>query len=194
MSGQLEELGSDVTAIEVDLATHQGVMDLYGQTLGRRVDVLIATMSVDLGHAFLDQSLGMIQRVVDANVMGLLALIHCVGRDMRDNGRGKILIAGSTVASTAGGCQAAFSGSKAFLEGFAIALRDELDETGITVTSMMFGTSDAALPSHRNTDLARMGFDAMEVGEANVAGLIAARVDKRADRPRRVSMKPGYAL
>ena len=66
--------------------------------------------------------------VVDTNVTGTLDLIQRVGRDMREAGRGRILITGSIAGFIPGAYQAVYNGSKAFLNSFAFALRNELKE------------------------------------------------------------------
>jgi len=83
--------------------------------------------------------------------------------------------------------QAVYNGSKAFLDSFAYALRNELKDTGVTVTCLMPGATDTdfferadlldtkvGADDHKSdpADVAKTGFDAMEKGEAGVvAGL-----------------------
>src|SRR5215207_5785234 len=48
-------LGARVDAVETDLATVEGVDELYGAINGRPVDALLANAGHGLGRAFLDQ-------------------------------------------------------------------------------------------------------------------------------------------
>ena len=84
---ELRAFGGRVEALEVDLATTAGVDRLHGAIGGRPVDALLANAGQGLGGAFLDQSWDDIQRVIDNNVTGTLALIHRVGRDMVASGQ-----------------------------------------------------------------------------------------------------------
>ena len=60
---EIEEAGEDfrafggkVDALETDLATIEGVEELYAATKGRSVDALLANAGRGLGRGFLDQS------------------------------------------------------------------------------------------------------------------------------------------
>ena len=55
----LRAFGVEVTAIEADLATMQGVDKLLAAAKGRPVDYLLANAGRGLGRAFLDQSLSL---------------------------------------------------------------------------------------------------------------------------------------
>jgi short-subunit dehydrogenase len=178
----LKGLGAAVTSIQTDLATQQGVGELCAAIQGRQVDALIANAGHGLGKAFLDQSLEDITHVIDTNITGTLALVHQVGNDMRMRGTGRILIVGSIAGFMPGSFQAVYNGSKAFIDSFAAALRNELKNTNITVTCLMPGPtqtefferadmmdtkvgSDEKMPA---SDVARIGFKAMMDGDAEV--------------------------
>jgi uncharacterized protein len=49
-----QALGSEVEAIEADLATLEGVDKLYAAAKGRPIGALLANAGHGLGHAFLD--------------------------------------------------------------------------------------------------------------------------------------------
>jgi short-subunit dehydrogenase len=72
-----------------------------------------------LGHAFLDQGLSQIRKVIDTNITGTLYLIHKVGNDMRRRNAGRILITGSIAGFIPGSFQAVYNASKAFLDSFS---------------------------------------------------------------------------
>jgi short-subunit dehydrogenase len=95
----------------------------------RGVDALLANAGRGLGHGFLDQDFGKARRVVDTNVTGTIYLVHKVGNDMRRRNAGKILITGSIAGFTPGSFQAVYNGTKAFLNSFSFALREELKNT-----------------------------------------------------------------
>ncbi|MBL8744658.1 MAG: SDR family NAD(P)-dependent oxidoreductase, partial [Myxococcales bacterium] len=72
----LRAMGANVEAVQVDLATREGVDELLKAAAGKQVDALLANAGHGLGHAFLDQEFSQIQHVVDTNVTGTLYLIH----------------------------------------------------------------------------------------------------------------------
>src|SRR5919206_559189 len=123
-------LGAAVEAVEADLATLEGVDKLYAAVKGRSVDALLANAGHGLGHAFLDQNFADVRHVIDTNVTGTLYLIHKVGRDMRARGKGRILITGSVGGFVPGSFQAVYNATKAFIDSFSFALRNELKDTG----------------------------------------------------------------
>jgi short-subunit dehydrogenase len=184
---ELESLGASVSDIEADLATRDGVDALYAKARGKRVHALLANAGHGLGKGFLDQEFAQVQHVINTNITGTLDLIQRVARDMRRQMGGRILITGSIAGFMPGTFQAVYNGSKAFLDSFAYALRNELKDSGVTVTCLMPGATDTdfferadlldtkvGADPHKDdpADVAKTGFDAMEKGEAAVvAGL-----------------------
>lgn len=181
---QMAELGAEVVTVQADLATPEGVDELCSRirATGRRVDVLMANAGVGGGGAFLDQSFDRIRQIVNTNVTGTLYLIHQIARDMRENRSGRILITGSIAGFMPGTFQAAYNGTKAFLNNFAFALRHELRDHGVTVTCLMPGATetefferadltDTKVGQSRKDDpemVAKAGFEAMLRGEGDV--------------------------
>ena len=179
-------LGASVDTLETDLATLEGVDELYDVIGGRPVDALLANAGHGLGQAFLDQDFDEIQHVIDTNITGTVYLIHKVGRDMRERGSGRILITGSIAGFMPGAFQAVYNGTKAFIDSFSWAIRNELKDTDVTVTCLMPGATDTEFferaglmdtkvgtdPKDDPADVARAGFDAMMKGKGDVvAGL-----------------------
>jgi short-subunit dehydrogenase len=87
--------GVDVEAIEVDLATPDGVDRIVAAANGRDVDALLANAGHGLGHAFLDQDFADIRHVIETNVTGTVDLVHRIGRQMRARGSGRFVFTGS---------------------------------------------------------------------------------------------------
>jgi uncharacterized protein len=183
MTSAGEKLGVRVEPVVVDLATNDGIDLLTDALEDRKVDVLIANAGHGLGGAFLDQDIAEAQHVVDTNISGTIRLIHRIGNEMRRAGRGRILITGSIAGFMPGSFQAVYNGTKAFIDSFSWALRNELKDTGVTVTCLMPGPTDtdfferASLldtkvgASDTKMDaakVAKIGFDAMMNGEGDV--------------------------
>ena len=134
--------GVAVDAIEVDLATLEGVDKLYAAAQGRPVNALLANAGHGLGHSFLDQNFDEIRHVIDTNITGTIYLIHQVVGDMRARNQGRVLITGSIAGHIPGPFQAVYHGTKAFVDSFAVALRNELKDTNITITCLQPGATE----------------------------------------------------
>jgi len=61
---------------------------------------------------------------------------------MQQRGAGRILITGSIAGFMPGSFQAVYNGTKAFIDSFSFALRNELKDSGVTVTCLMPGATD----------------------------------------------------
>ena len=172
----------NVEAIEADLATIEGVEQVYAALNGRKVDALLANAGRGLGHGFLDQEFSDVIRVIDTNITGTIYLIQKIGRDMRAKKAGRILITGSIAGFTPGTFQAVYHGTKAFIDSFSFALRNEIQDSGITVTCLMPGATeteffdragleDTKVGQAKKDDprkVAEAGFEAMMNGEGDI--------------------------
>ena len=178
----LRQLGAKVDEIRVDLSTVEGVdalVDLVGE---RPVDALMANAGHGLGKGFLDEDFDQARHVVDTNITGTIYLAHRIGRQMRTRDKGRILFTGSIAGLMPGSFQAVYNGTKAFVDSFAWALRNELKDTGVTVSCLLPGATETEF-FHRAglddtkvgqakkddpADVAKTGFDAMMKGEGDV--------------------------
>ncbi len=178
----LRAVGTAVDAVQCDLATLEGVDKLYADLSGRPVDILIANAGRGLGDAFLDQNFDDIRHVLDTNITGTIYLVHKIARDMRNRGNGRLLITGSIAGFVPGAYTAVYNATKAFIDSFSFALRNELKDTGVTVTCLMPGPTETAFFERANmmdtkigqsekddpVDVAKMGFDAMMRGDGDI--------------------------
>jgi len=171
-----------VDAVQVDLSTRDGVEQLLAHTHGRAADCLLANAGHGLSRAFFDQDFEQVRHVIDTNVTGTIYLIQKVGRQMRDRRRGRILITGSIAGFIPGSFSAVYNGTKAFIDSFSFALRNELKDSGVTVTCLMPGATETDFFERAGMmdtkvgqaekdspdEVARAGFDAMMRGDGDV--------------------------
>jgi len=176
--------GVSVASVEVDLSSLEGVDRLLAAAQGRQVDLLCANAGRGLGHGFLDQNVADWRRVIDTNITGTLYLLQQVLGDMVARNAGKVLVTGSIAGFIPGSFQAAYNGTKAFIDSFTDALRNEIqDSSGVTITTLMPGpvdteffdradmldTSVGASDSKSDpADVARDGWDALMKGDAHI--------------------------
>ena len=183
-ASEIRSLGATVESVQADLSTVGGV-DLLcaaASRIGRPADALLANAGHGLGRAFLDQDFNRVRPVIDTNITGTVYLIHKIGNDMRRRNAGRILITGSIAGFTPGSFQAVYNGTKAFLDSFSFALREELRDTRITVTCLTPGATETKFFERADmmdtnvgtskkddaADVARAGFDAMMRGDGDV--------------------------
>ncbi|MBV9835244.1 MAG: SDR family NAD(P)-dependent oxidoreductase [Alphaproteobacteria bacterium] len=172
----------EVEAVQADLATTEGVDKLLAMAGGRPIDALLANAGHGLGHAFLDQDFQDVRHVIGTNITGTIYLVQQVARQMRKVANGKILITGSIAGFMPGTFNAVYNGTKAFIDSFAYALRDELKDSGVTVTCLMPGATETEFFERAGlmdtkigqaekddpAEVANNGFAAMMHGEAGV--------------------------
>jgi uncharacterized protein len=213
--------GGSVEAVQIDLATDEGVEELYGRihAIGKPVDALALNAGIGASGAFAtDTDLALELKAIDLNVRSPVHLAKHVVADMVDRGQGRVLFTSSIASAMPGSFQAVYNASKSFVQAFALALREELKDSGVTVTALMPGpthtdffaragmldTKVGASDSKDDpADVARDGFEALMRGDERVVSAsLATKLQGRGSRllPDRVKAmlhrrmaKPGSA-
>lgn len=156
---ELRSLGAEVLEVQADLATREGVAELWRQVeaSGRTVDVACINAGVGVGGLFAETDLDEELNMVELNCAGTVQLAKYVIRDMRQRGEGKVLFTASIAGEMVAPREAVYAATKAFVLSFAHSLRYELKDTGVTVTALQPGPTD--------TDFFhRAGMDNTQVG------------------------------
>jgi short-subunit dehydrogenase len=195
---ELQGLGADAEAIQVDLATDEGVERLYQQLAGRPVDAVALNAGIGAGGAFAtDTDLHDELKLIDLNVRSTVHLAKYVVRDMVERDQGRLLFTSSIASTMPGSFQAVYNASKSFVQSFALALRDELKDTNVTVTSLMPGPTDTEFFERADmldtkvgsgdkddpADVAEDGFEALMAGkERVVSASMKTKLQGRASR------------
>jgi short-subunit dehydrogenase len=181
----LESAGSRVDAVKVDLATEDGVHELYRHVAlaHRPLDAAAINAGRGAGGAFAtDTELDDELEIVDLNVRGTVQLAKYIVRDMVSRGSGRILFTSSIASTMPGSFQAVYNASKSFVQSFALALRNELKDSGVSVTSLMPGPTDTEFFERAGmldtkigagdkddpADVARDGFEALMNGDERI--------------------------
>jgi short-subunit dehydrogenase len=197
---EMEGLGASTEAVQADLATPAGVDRLYGRitAAGRPVAAIALNAGIGMGGAFatqtdLEQELG----IVDLNCRSTVHLAKLVVRDMVARNEGRMLFTSSIASTMPGSFQAVYNASKSFVQSFALALREELKDTDVTVTALMPGPTETEfferaemLDTKVGTDdkddpgdVAKDGFEAMMAGKERVVShSLTTKVQGRASR------------
>jgi short-subunit dehydrogenase len=182
----LRASGGQVAVAQVDLATNDGVDQLYQRIrgLGRPVDAIALNAGVGVNGPFIDTDLEAHLRLIALNITGVVRLSHYVLRDMVSRGEGRVLYTASIAADMPGAYSATYNASKAFDLLFAEALREEFKDTGVTVTALQPGPTDTRFFERSGAeaqqtkvamgkkddpaDVAKDGFEALMAGKDHV--------------------------
>lgn len=168
------------------------------------VDTLINNAGFALFGEAVEADLARMRTMVALNVATVTGLSVLFGAKMRARGRGNILNVGSTAGMVPAGRFAIYGASKAYVNLFTVALRQELAEAGVNVTLLtpgatgthfastagidtfagqsnlktLFSKGQAADPA----DVARAGYEGMRRGKAHVLAGKGARLAALAAR------------
>ncbi|MCV7344594.1 SDR family NAD(P)-dependent oxidoreductase [Mycolicibacterium rhodesiae] len=177
--------GASAEAVQVDLRTAEGVAQLYHMVTDSDQPLAAAALNAGVGRGgkFVDTEIEDDFDIVDLNVRGTVQLAKLVLRDMAHRNSGKVLFTSSIASTMPGSYQPVYNASKSFIQSLAEAVRDELGDTDVTVTSLMPGPTDtnffhrakmADTPIGRMrykddpAEVARQGFEALMRGDEKV--------------------------
>lgn len=188
-----------VEPVVVDLARPDGAPKLYEgvSQLGLEPEFLVLNAGVGVWGDFMRETdLHEELKMIQLNVTSTMHAAKLFGRDLVERGSGKILITSSLAAIGHSPKLAVYSATKAFAYAFAETIRDELADTGITVTALMpdatdtnfferAGAGESQIGQGQKADpavIARAGYQAMLKGSGHVVaptkGKIMAAVAK----------------
>jgi short-subunit dehydrogenase len=179
----LRTAGVEVSTVAVDLRTPEGVERVHAAA-DRPLAAAALNAGVGRGGRFVDIDAADDQEIIDLNITSTVRLAKLVLRDMTARDAGRVLITSSIAATMPGPYQAVYNASKSFLQSFAEAVAAELEDTGVTVTSLMPGPTeteffhradldDTNLGAGKKDDpaqVAKQGVDALLSGERKVVG------------------------
>ncbi|MRI57157.1 SDR family NAD(P)-dependent oxidoreductase [Methylobacterium sp. DB1607] len=217
---RMREAGTSVEACRADLSTPEGVETLHAaiRAAERPVEAIAINAGVGLGGPFVENRWEDELNLMRINVVETVHLAKLVVPGMVAQGRGRVLFTSSISGTTPVPFEAVYGASKAFVLSFAEAIRNELRDTGVTVTALLPGQTETnffhragmndtrigAGPKSDPADVAKAGYEAMMEGRekvvnGSIATLFEAHVLNRiltdsmkAERHREMS-EPGGA-
>lgn len=184
---RLSTSGASVEAVQADLSTYDGVEQLYSsiQATGRAVDAIAINAGVGVGGSFVnDTDLQEEINLINLNIVSSVHLAKRVLTDMVARGAGRVLFTSSIASLMPGPFEAVYAASKAFIQSFSEALRNELKDTGVSVTALLpgptetnffhrAGLDDTKVGQSKKDDpaqVAEQGFKALMDGDDKVVG------------------------
>lgn len=174
-------LGATVQTVQADLSTYEGVETLYSQikATNRPVDAVAINAGVGVDGAFVETDLQEEINLINLNIVSAVHLAKRIVKDMVEQGSGKVLFTSSIAALMPGPFYAVYAASKAFLRSFSQALRNELKDTGVTVTALMPGPTDTNFFDRADMEDTRAGVyqkdDPAQVAKQGYEALMAGK-------------------
>ena len=175
----LRSEGATVTTCVADLRHKEGVHTLTQAiaAAGRPLDALAANAGFGLGGRFTETDLETEIDMIRLNVVSTVHLVKHVAQDMAARRSGRILITGSIAGTMPGSFQSVYNGTKAFLNSWGEAIREELKDQGVVVTVLMPGATETNFFHRAEMDDTKVGegkkMDPAPVAEAGFKALMA---------------------
>ncbi len=133
-----------VLTMTKDLFIHQSAHDIYDELRDRgiRIDVLVNNAGHGHYGEFVHSDLRTELNIIHLNICSLVTLTKLFLKDMVDRGEGKILNLSSIASKSPGPWQSVYHGTKAFVQSFTEAVREEVKYSGVTLTALLPGVTD----------------------------------------------------
>lgn len=180
-AADLEALGAQVSPVQVNLAEHEGTHQLISaiQAAGRPVDAIALNAGVGVSGRFVETDLAEEMDMVRLNVMSVLHVAKYVIKDMVARGSGRVLITSSIAGTMPTPYEAVYGATKAFDRALAQSLREELKDTGVTITVLMPGATETNFFHRAGADDTKLGVsekdDPAEVAKDGFEALMAGK-------------------
>lgn len=133
-----------VETISKDLFNPDAAFEVYDELKARNVQVDILVNDAGQGQygLFADSDIQRQLDIIQLNISSLVVLTHSFLNDMIARGEGRILNLSSIAGKLPGPWQAVYHGTKAFVQSFTEAIRNEVKDKGVVVTALLPGATD----------------------------------------------------
>jgi short-subunit dehydrogenase len=134
--------GVDVIPIAKDLFKPESAFELYEEVSARvEIDTLVNDAGQGQYGEFIETNIQRELDIIQLNVCSVVVLTKLFLQDMVKRGSGKILNVSSIASKAPGPFQSVYHGTKAFVQSFTEAIRDENRDNGITITALLPGAT-----------------------------------------------------
>ncbi len=174
--------GVKVIPLAKDLFHRNSAFELYNliKARGIQVDILVNNAGQGQYGEFVDTDINREIDIIQLNIISTVILTKFFLKDMVERKSGKILNVASIAAKLPGPLQSVYHATKAFVHSFTEAIRNEVKNSGVTITSLLPGATDtdffnkADMLEAKNVqeekladpaDVAKDGYDALMKGE-----------------------------
>ena len=155
VAAELQALGTEALAVEVNVASESSVKQLATETFSRfgRVDVLVNDAGIYLKAPVVEITEENWDRTINVNLGGNFFCCRAFIPSMRKQKSGRIISVASGIAHYGAKEFAPYAASKAAIIGFVKSLAREVGHDGITVNALCPGAANTAMPrTHRSEE------------------------------------------
>lgn len=182
-ANELSQFGIQIKTLAKDLSKMDEAKALCNE-ITEPIYVLVNDAGQGVYGLFQDNELDRELDMVRLNVCATIILTKHFLKEMVSRGEGRILNLGSVAGKLPGPWQAVYHATKAFVLSFTTAVREEVKESGVTLTALMPGVTDTDFFNKAGmndskavqdkdamadpADVAKAGYDALMAGEGRV--------------------------
>src|ERR1700743_1089756 len=183
-AGEVSAAGIKVETISKDLSKMDQAFALCQELGDRQIDVLVNDAGQGVYGLFKDNDIERELDIIHLNICATVILTKHFLKEMVGRGEGRILNLGSVAGKLPGPWQAVYHATKAFVLSFTTAVREEVKDSGVTLTALMPGVTDtdffhkAGMESSQvvqdkeamadPAEVAKDGYEALMAGEDRV--------------------------
>jgi short-subunit dehydrogenase len=182
-ANELGQYGVQIRTIAKDLSNMDEAKALCNEVT-EQVNVLVNDAGQGVYGLFTDNELERELGIIHLNICATVILTKHFVKQMVSRGEGRILNLGSVAGKLPGPWQAVYHATKAFVLSFTTAVREEVKDSGVTLTALMPGVTDTDFFNKAGmndskavqdkeamappADVAKDGYDALMAGEDRV--------------------------
>jgi uncharacterized protein len=191
---------SMVTVIEKDLSAPDAPQEIYDEVISKNITVNALVNNAGFGEYGVFATETDIQKelsVIQVNVTALVHLTKLFLKDMVARNEGKILMLGSIVSIMPNPLMAVYGATKSFIYSFSEALRNEINDTDVSITVLMPPATDTDFfnkagamntvaqemaRSNSPADVAKEGYEALMKGKDKAIAGFTTKLQAAASR------------
>lgn len=139
-----KEYKVEVVIIVKDLFKTENAFELYDDVKFLKIKPSILVNNAAQGQygEFSETDINRELEIINLNIASVVILTKLFLKDMLQRGDGGILNVSSIASRIPGPLQSIYHASKAFVQSFTAAIRDEVKDTSITITALLPGPTD----------------------------------------------------
>jgi short-subunit dehydrogenase len=143
-ANEFKKYGVKVVSMVKNLFNEDDVFSMYAELKLSNIspEILINDAGQGAYGKFEDTDIHRELDIVNLNINAVLILTKLFLKDRLDKGSGKILNLASIASKAPGPWHSVYHGTKAFILSWSEAIREELKDSGITVTALLPGPTD----------------------------------------------------
>jgi short-subunit dehydrogenase len=139
-----QEYKIKVITMSKDLFKMNHAYEVYNEVKNRNIEIDLLVNNAGHGYynEFVEGDLEMDLNIIHLNICSLVILTKLYLKDMVVREEGMILNTSSIASQSPGPWQSVYHGTKAFVQSFTEAIREEVKDKGVAITALLPGVTD----------------------------------------------------